>query len=278
MRCVVGGHDHARARRLRAARCATRTTIGSPAMSASGLSGRRVDASRAGIRTVKLIALTARRGVASAGAGRRRVERARFALEHHRDAVADREGQAVGVADQLARRLAAACARRFSGPLQSGQTSSSSRRWSMRHAGGQRRRRQPVRRARRRTPASSSKSSGATQTRVLPDAPGRSLTASFSVTITSPACRAARAASSKSWWSGSGSRLDRQSPCRAASRRSAPAARCRRTAITRPAAQRSSAAALAASPRHQAASGHHAARADAAPGSRAAACSARSAL
>jgi hypothetical protein len=55
---VAGGHDAAssqatttRAAPLRAARWATRTTIGRPAMSASGLSGRRVDASRAGIRT-----------------------------------------------------------------------------------------------------------------------------------------------------------------------------------------------------------------------------------
>ena len=37
-----------------AARCATRTIIGKPAMSASGLPGRRVDASRAGISAVKL--------------------------------------------------------------------------------------------------------------------------------------------------------------------------------------------------------------------------------
>jgi hypothetical protein len=40
----------------RRARSATRTTIGLPAMSASGLFGRRVEASRAGIRTVKAIA------------------------------------------------------------------------------------------------------------------------------------------------------------------------------------------------------------------------------
>jgi hypothetical protein len=33
------------------ARCATRTTMGKPAMSASGLSGKRDDAMRAGIRT-----------------------------------------------------------------------------------------------------------------------------------------------------------------------------------------------------------------------------------
>ena len=38
-----------------AARCATRTTIGSPPMSASGLPGRRVDAIRAGTSTVKFM-------------------------------------------------------------------------------------------------------------------------------------------------------------------------------------------------------------------------------
>jgi O-acetyl-ADP-ribose deacetylase (regulator of RNase III) len=45
-----------RAAPLSAARSATRTTIGLPAMSASGLSGRRLDASRAGTRTTKLTA------------------------------------------------------------------------------------------------------------------------------------------------------------------------------------------------------------------------------
>src|SRR5439155_21826790 len=37
------------------ARCATRTTMGAPLMSARGLLGRRVDARRAGMRTVKLM-------------------------------------------------------------------------------------------------------------------------------------------------------------------------------------------------------------------------------
>jgi hypothetical protein len=37
-----------------AARCATRTTMGNPAMSAKGLLGKRVEASRAGTKTVKV--------------------------------------------------------------------------------------------------------------------------------------------------------------------------------------------------------------------------------
>ena len=68
-------------------------------MSASALRGRRVEASRAGMRTTNATRQ-------SGGRGRRRrrrlaAERARLAFEHHRDAVAHRKGQPVGVADEL---------------------------------------------------------------------------------------------------------------------------------------------------------------------------------
>ena len=77
----------------RAAFGRARTTMGLPAMSARGLSGRRVEAVRAGIRAMKLTA------DGSAGGGV--VERARLALQHDGNAVAHREGQPVGAADQL---------------------------------------------------------------------------------------------------------------------------------------------------------------------------------
>src|SRR6185295_9247111 len=77
-----------------AARRATRTIIGSPAMSASGLFGSRVEASRAGIRTSKATPVSRPRSVFG-GQG------ARLALEHHRDAVAHRKSKPVGLADEL---------------------------------------------------------------------------------------------------------------------------------------------------------------------------------
>jgi hypothetical protein len=45
---------------LLATRCATRTTIGTPPMSAKGLLGKRVEASRAGISTVYFMLAAAR--------------------------------------------------------------------------------------------------------------------------------------------------------------------------------------------------------------------------
>src|SRR5574343_511685 len=76
---------------LLAACCATRTTIGRPAMSASGLSGRRVECSRAGITTRN--SATAHLFVGG--------QFARFAFQHHRNAVANRKSQAIGLADQF---------------------------------------------------------------------------------------------------------------------------------------------------------------------------------
>ena len=95
-RCARRRRRPRRARRRDcAARWATRTTIGRPAMSASGLSGRRVEASRAGIRTVKPGTM---RG---AGAELFVGQRARFFLEQHRDAVADRVGEPGAARDEL---------------------------------------------------------------------------------------------------------------------------------------------------------------------------------
>ncbi len=65
-------------------------------MSAKGLSGKRVDASRAGTSTVKLHG-TAR--------WHRAVQRQGFALQHHGDAVADRKGQPVCRAGEVHRAL-----------------------------------------------------------------------------------------------------------------------------------------------------------------------------
>src|SRR5437764_4502989 len=75
------------------ARSATRTTIGRPARSASGLFGSRVEARRAGMMTTKLIG------------SQRRLDLARLVGPHDRDAVADRIGQAVAPADQFLRFL-----------------------------------------------------------------------------------------------------------------------------------------------------------------------------
>ena len=100
---------------VRVAQQAARTTIGAPWMSASGLSGRRVDFSRAGISTVKFMWRSSwragsfdrrRRGSFHRRRRRGRVERARFALQHHRDAVAHRKRHAIGRTLQLAQRLA----------------------------------------------------------------------------------------------------------------------------------------------------------------------------
>ena len=102
----------------RAARSAVRTTMGLPAMSARGLSGRRVEAVRAGIRAMKLTA------DGSAGGGV--VERARLALQHDGNAVAHREGQPVGAADQLG-----VLPVMFEAALAQGQTRMSRRRDSM---------------------------------------------------------------------------------------------------------------------------------------------------
>jgi hypothetical protein len=65
-------------------RCATRTTIGTPAMSASGLLGNRVDARRAGISTVNGMMVLFSKTQFFVG------ERAGFALQQDRDAVAHR--------------------------------------------------------------------------------------------------------------------------------------------------------------------------------------------
>src|SRR5271167_422791 len=78
---------------LACARSATRTTIGLPTISSSGLPGRRVDAKRAGIRTVKL--------TRSFSLVFRRLEPARLLLEHHRNPVADRVGEPRRFGDQF---------------------------------------------------------------------------------------------------------------------------------------------------------------------------------
>src|SRR5208282_2946395 len=78
---------------LARARSATRTTIGLPRISSSGLPGRRVEAKRAGISTVKLtedFLLVFRR-----------LEPARLLLQHHRNPVANRVGQPRRPGDEL---------------------------------------------------------------------------------------------------------------------------------------------------------------------------------
>src|SRR6478609_98130 len=77
----------------RAARSATRTTMGLPPRSASGLPGSRLDASRAGMMTVNDISRPQRRGV----------QVARFVRPHDGYAVTDRVGKLVGLADQFLR-------------------------------------------------------------------------------------------------------------------------------------------------------------------------------
>src|SRR4249919_3179968 len=76
-----------------AARWATRTTIGSPAMSARGLSGRRVEASRAGIRTTNAVF----NSEAQLFVGKC----PRFRFEQHRNAIADRICEAGAARDQF---------------------------------------------------------------------------------------------------------------------------------------------------------------------------------
>ena len=137
--CALAGGDDARRgrRRRRRARAATarraratRTTIGMPPMSASGLSGSRVDASRAGIeddrssRRQRRLSASARRRLASPSA---RASSSSITGMPSRTGI----GQAVGAADEL---LALVLRRSLvrSGPLQIGQTSSSSSRVSMR--------------------------------------------------------------------------------------------------------------------------------------------------
>src|SRR5438093_13241938 len=78
------------------ARSATRTTIGLPPRSASGLFGSRVEARRAGMMTTKLM---------NASRSQHRLDLARLVGPHDRDAVADRIGQAVAPADQFLRFL-----------------------------------------------------------------------------------------------------------------------------------------------------------------------------
>src|SRR5437773_8322018 len=85
---------------LASARSATRTTIGFPAMSASGLPGRRVDAQRAGIRTVNIVEERFTRSFLQLFAFLRR-ELARLLLEHHRNAIANRIGQSRRLGDQF---------------------------------------------------------------------------------------------------------------------------------------------------------------------------------
>src|SRR5262245_2747942 len=84
---------------LACARSATRTTIGLPAMSASGLPGSRVEAQRAGIRAVNAI-----RGPPSSHAQLfvlLRRDLPCFLFEHHRNPVADRIRQSRRLGDQL---------------------------------------------------------------------------------------------------------------------------------------------------------------------------------
>src|SRR5439155_21808623 len=83
---------------LASARSATRTTIGFPAMSASGLPGKRVDAQRAGMRTVNTRSL--RHSFLQLFAFLRR-ELARLLLQHDGDAVANRIGETRGSRNQL---------------------------------------------------------------------------------------------------------------------------------------------------------------------------------
>src|SRR5581483_8892934 len=75
------------------ARCATRTTIGLPAMSTSGLPGKRLEAYRAGMSATNggtaAFALTC----ACALFAFLRRELARLVLEHHRNAIADGVGK-----------------------------------------------------------------------------------------------------------------------------------------------------------------------------------------
>src|SRR5690606_35351766 len=91
------------------ARSTTRITIGLPAMSASGLPGSRVEAKRAGMMTRKAVMAGRSLRRADLANGRASAQRVHFlggqlqrlVLQHHRDAVADREGQAVRLADQV---------------------------------------------------------------------------------------------------------------------------------------------------------------------------------
>src|SRR6476646_2662726 len=83
---------------LLSACCATRTTIGTPSMSAKGLLGSRVDARRAGMRTVKLIAACCcLRSQAKLRVG----ECAGFVLEEDGQAVAHRVSQPCAARDEF---------------------------------------------------------------------------------------------------------------------------------------------------------------------------------
>src|SRR5688572_33290913 len=80
---------------LARARSAAQATSGLPATSASIFPGRRVERMRAGITTLK-----ARRSSSGFLVGG---QLPRLVLEHHRDVVLHREGEAVGLAHQLER-------------------------------------------------------------------------------------------------------------------------------------------------------------------------------
>src|SRR5947209_6957919 len=85
---------------LATARSATRTTMGLPQMSASGFPGRRVDAQRAGIRTVNVATAPLGSSLRQLFALLRR-QLPRFLFQHDRDPVANRVSEASGLRNQL---------------------------------------------------------------------------------------------------------------------------------------------------------------------------------
>src|SRR4051812_26050253 len=91
MTSVLSVATHTAAAPLFAACSATRTTIGFPAISASVFPGRRVEAKRAGIRTINGIGITGKSGV-DFFVG---FELACLDLKHHWNSIAHRERKAV---------------------------------------------------------------------------------------------------------------------------------------------------------------------------------------
>mmetsp|Transcript_6315 Transcript_6315/g.25626 ORF Transcript_6315/g.25626 Transcript_6315/m.25626 type:complete len:378 (+) Transcript_6315:2469-3602(+) len=232
-----------------AARRATWTIIGSPARSASGLLGSRVDASRAGMMTVKLIRASFDRRERNRCAGRVRVPGPGLVFQHQGDAVADRVGQSVSAAGQ-GRQIGLGAAQQRQRPLAQRADQHLDQSWV--HREGNRRWRWASSAAAK--PAPGRKSSVTTHTGTAPAPCGGSLTASFSVSST-PAALSGQGRGSRRAWSGSG-RGSKSRP-RPASMSKKRWGRARPAQASRPGRPRSASKAgmSAARPAHQSASG-----------------------